>query len=75
MAVTKNLVKDAIVMKYGTGVMDEKGKEVIKSYKLSSIKDGATEEEILDLSKDFNKVLNKPIHGLFREYQENIKES
>lgn len=75
MAVTKNLVKNAVVMKYGTGVMDEKGKEVIKSYKLSSIKDGATEEEVLELSKDFNKILNKPVHGLFREYQENIKES
>ncbi|MBU5593290.1 DUF1659 domain-containing protein [Clostridium sp. MSJ-4] len=75
MAITKNLIKNAVVMKYNTGMVDEKGKDIVKTYRLSNIKPEATEEEILAMCKDFNKVLKHSVHMLLREYQENIKES
>jgi len=71
MAAIATKLQTTLLVKYEDGV-DAEGKEIIKSQRFSKIKTTATEQDILDLALEIEKLLGKTLNEVIREDQSGI---
>jgi hypothetical protein len=71
MAAKATKLQTALVLKYVDGV-DESGKEVIKNQRFSKVKVTATEQNLYDVAREIEKLLDKSLTELIREDQSGI---
>ncbi|AKA67211.1 DUF1659 domain-containing protein [Clostridium scatologenes] len=71
MAAKATKLETAMILKYKDGV-DKNGKDVIKKQSFSKVKTSAADQDIFDVSKEFEKLLGKTLNELVREDQSGI---
>ena len=68
MAAIATKLQSTLLVKYEDGV-DAQGKEIIKNQRFSKVKTTATEQNILDVSLEIEKLLGKTLNEVIREDQ------
>lgn len=71
MAATATKLSSTLVLKYIDGV-DAEGKDIIKSQRFSKVKVTATEQDLLDMALEMEKLLGKALNEVVREDQSGI---
>ena len=71
MAAKATKLQTTLLVKYKDGV-DAKGKEIIKNMRFSKVKTTATEQNILDVALEIEKILGKTLNEVIREDQSGI---
>lgn len=71
MAAKATKLSSSLVLKYIDGV-DEKGKEISKSQRFAKVKTTSTEQDILDVALEMEKLLGKTLNEIVREDQSGI---
>jgi hypothetical protein len=71
MAAKATKLQTTLLVKYKDGV-DAKGKEIIKNMRFSKVKTTATEQDILDVALEIEKILGKTLDEIIREDQSGI---
>lgn len=71
MAAKATKLQTTLLVKYKDGV-DAKGKEIIKNMRFSKVKTTATEQNILDVAVEIEKLLGKTLDEVIREDQSGI---
>ena len=71
MAAKATKLNTTLLIKYADGV-DDKGKEVIKKMRFSKVKTTATEQNIIDVAGEIEKLLGVTLNEVIREDQSGI---
>lgn len=71
MAATATKLSSTLVLKYIDGV-DAEGKDIIKTQRFSKVKVTATEQDLLDMALEVEKLLGKNLNEVIREDQSGI---
>ena len=71
MAAKATKLSSRLVLKYIDGV-DAKGNDVIKTQRFAKVKTIATEQDILDVALEMEKLLGKTLNEVVREDQSGI---
>ena len=71
MAAKATKLQTTLLIKYKDGV-DAKGKEIIKNMRFSKVKTTATEQNILDVALEIEKLLGVTLDEVIREDQSGI---
>jgi hypothetical protein len=71
MAAKTTKLSSTLVLKYIDGV-DAKGNDVIKTQRFAKVKTIATEQDILDVALEMEKLLGKALNEVVREDQSGI---
>jgi hypothetical protein len=74
MAAKATKLHTTLIVKYEDGV-DAKGKEIIKSQSFSKVKTTATEDDILAVTLEVEKLIGKTLNEVIREDQSGITAS
>lgn len=64
-------LSSTLVLKYIDGV-DAKGKDIIKTQRFAKVKTTATEENLLDVAIEMEKLLGKSLNEVIREDENGI---
>lgn len=71
MAAKITKLSSSLVLKYIDGV-DAKGKEIIKTQRFAKVKTTATEQNLLDVAMEMEKLLGKSLNEIIREDEDGI---